>query len=190
MTRTFLTLIASTLMISACGAKQKEQAGAEIENENRTTLVAYFSATGTTAAVAKKLATAAGADLYEIKPEKPYTIDDLDWHDAESRSSVEMKDKNSRPSLADKNAKLENYSTIYVGFPIWWYTAPTIINTFLEAYDIKGKTIIPFCTSGGSTIEQAGKDLSKAYPQATWKQGATLNSPSEEELRNFIKNNK
>ena len=113
-------------------------------------LVAYFSASGTTAAVAKALSEAAGADLYEIKPQTPYTRADLNWQDKKSRSSVEMNNKTHRPPLADKDAHIENYDTIFLGFPIWWYVAPTIINTFLESYDFTGKTIILFATSGGS----------------------------------------
>ena len=113
-------------------------------------LVAFFSASGVTANAAKILAEAAGADIYEIKPEVPYTKADLDWMDKSSRSTIEMQDKSSRPAIADKNADISAYDTIFVGFPIWWYIAPTIINTFLESYDFSGKTIILFATSGGS----------------------------------------
>ena len=113
-------------------------------------LVAYFSASGTTAGVAKNLAQAAGADLYEIKPEVPYTKADLNWMDKKSRSSVEMNDKSSRPALADQDANIIDYDTILLGFPIWWYVAPTIISSFLESYDFSGKKIVLFATSGGS----------------------------------------
>ena len=113
-------------------------------------LVAFFSASGVTANAAKILAEAAGADIYEIKPEVPYTKADLDWMDKSSRSTIEMQDKSSRPAIADKNADISAHDTIFVGFPIWWYIAPTIINTFLESYDFSGKTIILFATSGGS----------------------------------------
>ena len=113
-------------------------------------LVAYFSASGVTANAAKSLAHTADADLYEIKPAVTYTSADLDWTNKNSRSSVEMKDASSRPVLADKNAPIENHDTIFVGFPIWWYVAPKIINTFLESYDFSGKTIVLFATSGGS----------------------------------------
>ena len=114
------------------------------------TLVAYFSASGTTARIAKELAQAAGADLYEIRPATPYTKADLNWSDKKSRSSVEMSDKSSRPALADRNADIAEYDTILLGFPIWWYVAPTIINSFLESYDFSGKKIVLFATSGGS----------------------------------------
>lgn len=113
-------------------------------------LVAYFSASGVTAAAAKKLAEAAGADLYEIRPKTAYTTADLDWRDKNARSTVEMNDKSFRPALADKDADVAAYDHIFIGFPIWWYVAPAIINTFLESYDFGGKTIILFATSGGS----------------------------------------
>ena len=116
----------------------------------RKVLVAYFSASGTTAEVAKNLAQAAQADLYEIKPAVPYTKADLNWMDKKSRSSVEMSDKSSRPALADKSANIAGYDMILLGFPIWWYVAPTIINSFLESYDFSGKKIVLFATSGGS----------------------------------------
>ena len=114
------------------------------------TLVAYFSANGTTAKVAKNLAEAAGADLYEIKPAMPYTQADLNWLDKKSRSSMEMSDKSSRPALADQDADIRSYDKILLGFPIWWYVAPTIINSFLESYDFSGKKIVLFATSGSS----------------------------------------
>lgn len=122
-------------------------------------LVAYFSASGTTAKAAKKLAEAAGADLYEIRPEVPYTSADLNWMDKKSRSSVEMNDKSFRPALADKNANIASYDTILIGFPIWWYVAPTIINSFLESYDFSGKKIVLFATSGGSKFGNTVKEL-------------------------------
>ena len=118
-------------------------------------LVAYFSASGVTKKAAELLAKAAGADIYEITPKVPYTSADLNWMDKQSRSSVEMRDVSSRPEIADKNAKIENYDTIFLGFPIWWYVAPTIINTFLESYDFSGKTIVLFATSGGSRFGKA-----------------------------------
>ena len=119
------------------------------------TLVAYFSASGTTARVANELAQAVGADLYEIKPAVPYTKTDLNWMDKKSRSSVEMNDKSSRPALADRDANIATYDTILLGFPIWWYVAPTIINSFLESYDFSGKKVVLFATSGGSGFGKA-----------------------------------
>ena len=122
-------------------------------------LVAYFSTAGVTAAVARKLADALGADLFEIKPEVPYTAADLDWRDGNSRSSVEMKNPASRPAIADKVKDMSVYDEVFVGFPIWWYVAPTIINTFLESYDLTGKTVIPFATSGSSGMGRTNEAL-------------------------------
>ena len=130
------------------------------------TLVAYFSASGVTAKVAAKVANAASADLYEIKPAVPYTKADLNWMDKKSRSSVEMADKSFRPAMADKDAPVADYDTILLGFPIWWYVAPTIINTFLEAYDFSGKKIILFATSGGSGFGNTVAELKPSAPNA------------------------
>jgi len=149
-------------------------------------LVAYFSASGVTGNVAKKLAEAAGADIYEIKPAVPYTSADLNWQDSNSRSSVEMKDKTSRPELADKNAKIEGHDVIFLGFPIWWYVAPTIINTFLESYDFSGKKIILFATSGGSGFGKAVEGLQPSASKAKIVEGKLFNrGVSVEELKKF-----
>lgn len=129
-------------------------------------LVAYFSASGVTAKVAETLAEAIGADLYAIEPEVPYTKADLNWMDKQSRSSLEMKDLSSRPAIKGKCDNMEDYDTIFVGFPIWWYIAPTIINTFLESYDMSGKTIIPFATSGGSGMGKTNEKLQPGCPNS------------------------
>lgn len=138
------------------------------------TLVAYFSATGVTASVAGKLAAAAGADRYEIVPAQPYTKADLDWTDKSSRSTREMNDPTARPAIAGKFDRMDDYDTIFVGFPIWWYTAPSIIHTFLEAYDLTGKTIIPFATSGSSGMGKTREDLLPSCPGATVLEGRVL----------------
>ena len=122
-------------------------------------LVAYFSASSVTAKVAEKLSEAIGADLYAIEPEVPYTKADLDWMDKKSRSTIEMNNPASRPAIAGKRDNMNDYDTVFVGFPIWWYVAPTIINTFLESYDLTGKTIIPFATSGGSDMGKTNEKL-------------------------------
>ena len=151
------------------------------------TLVAYFSASGTTARAAKALAQAAGADLYEIKPAQPYTSADLDWMDKKSRSSVEMNDGNARPTIADKVENMADYDTVFVGYPIWWYTAPRIVNTFLESYDFTGKTVIPFATSGGSGVEKSAGDLKAKYPGISWKKGKLLGGRvTAETLRGWV----
>ncbi len=150
-------------------------------------LVVYFSASGTTANVAKNLANASGADLYEIKPAVAYTKDDLNWMNKQSRSSVEMNDPSSRPELANKDANIAAYDTIFVGFPIWWYVAPTIINSFLEAYDFTGKKIVLFATSGGSGFGKAVQSLSPSAPGAKVVEGKVLNGrPSEADSRAFV----
>lgn len=150
------------------------------QNESKKVLVAYFSATGTTERVAKTIANEIGAKLYAIEPQEPYTAADLDWHNDQSRSSVEMRDATSRPSLANLDAPIEVSDVILIGFPIWWYTCPTIINTFFESYDFTGKTVAVFCTSGGSSIEKADKDLRTLYTNITWKPSATLNGGNDE----------
>lgn len=151
-------------------------------------LVAFFSASGVTGRVAKDLAEAANADVFEIKPETPYTKADLNWRDENARSTVEMKNKSSRPPLAENGVDISAYDTIFVGFPIWWYVAPTIINTFLEGHDFSGKTIILFATSGGSgfgkTVEGLRGSVSKT---ATIKEGRILNGrPSAQELKHWV----
>lgn len=138
-------------------------------------LVAYFSASGTTARAAQALAQATGADLYEIKPAVPYTTADLNWMDKGSRSSREMQDKSSRPALADTSAPVADHDVIFLGFPIWWYVAPTIINTFLESYDFSGKTIVLFATSGGSGLGQSAAGLKVSAPGARILDGKMLN---------------
>ena len=149
-------------------------------------LVAYFSASGITARAAEKLAKAAGADLYEIKPAIPYTRKDLDWTDKKSRSTVEMKDKAFRPELADHDAPVGHHDPILLGIPERWYMAPTIINTFLEAYDFTGKKIVLFATSGGSGLGRADQDLAVSCPGAQIVKGRMLNgSLSEKDLRQW-----
>ena len=157
------------------------------EDEVNKVLVAYFSASGVTKGVAQQLAEVTGGTLHEIKPAQPYTDADLDWHNKQSRSSVEMQDKSSRPAITDKLKNMQDYDIIYVGFPIWWYTCPTIINTFMEAYDFKGKTIIPFATSGGSSIKKACEDLKATYPDVNWKEGKLLNRASKKDLVDWVK---
>ncbi len=149
-------------------------------------LVAYFSATGTTAKAAKALANAVGGELYEIKPAIPYTSADLNWMDKNSRSSVEMKDVNSRPALADKDAPVSKYDVIFLGFPVWWYVAPTILNTFLENYDFAGKTIVLFATSGSSGLGKSAAGLRPSAPGAKIVDGRMLNGPlNEAELKTW-----
>ena len=169
-----------TMSLSACSQKKESK-------EMKKVLVAYFSASGVTKGVAQQLAEVTGGTLHEIKPEQPYTDADLDWRDKQSRSTIEMQDKKSRPAITDKLTNMQDYDVIYVGFPIWWYTCPTIINTFMEAYDLKGKTVIPFATSGGSSIKKACEDLKAAYPDVNWKEGKLLNRVSKKDLEDWVK---
>jgi len=155
-------------------------------NESKRTLVAYFSATGTTMEAATKLAKVADADLHEIVPTERYSSADLNWHDKNSRSSVEMADKSSRPAIANKVKNMEQYDTVFVGFPIWWYIAPTIVNTFLEQYDLTGKTVVPFFTSGGSGAGETLKYLKPSAPNANWKDPKSLNNLSEAEMKTWV----
>ena len=150
------------------------------------TLVAYFSASGSTRKLANTLAAAIGADSYEIKPAVPYSSADLDWNNPNSRSSREMNDSSSRPLLADNNANISGYDVIFLGFPIWWYTAPRIINTFLEAYDFSGKTIVLFATSGGSGLGETASDLAPSCPNARIISGKVFHHASISELTAWV----
>ena len=150
------------------------------------TLVAFFSASGVTKKVAEKLAAATGSDLYEIQPAVPYARADLNWQDQQPRSSVEMNDPSSRPELADHAANIQDYTRIFLGFPVWWYTAPTIVRSFLEGYDFSGKTIILFATSGGSGLGKTAKELASSCPGAKILEGRLLNgNPSEAALKQW-----
>ena len=142
---------------------------------DKTTLVAYFSASGVTKRVAQRIADAAGADLFEIEPEEPYTSADLNWNDRNSRSSLENRDESIRPAVASALADAGAYDTVLLGFPIWWGNEPAVVDTFLEQNDFSGKTVVPFATSGGSGIAGAERSLARKYPGITWKRGALVN---------------
>ena len=148
-------------------------------------LVAYFSASGVTAKIAARMANAAGADLFEIKPEQPYTRADLNWMDKQSRSSVEMKDRNCRPAMAEK-PDISDYDVILIGFPVWWYREPSIVDTFMESADFAGKTVVPFCTSGGSGLGDSAKNMQTLAPKAKVTDGKRFSaSASSEELKKW-----
>ncbi len=159
----------------------------EDTNMDKKVLVAYFSATGTTKQVAQNLAAAINADIYEIKPKVPYTNADLDWTNKNSRSTVEMDDHNSRPEIVDDGFSTDSYDTIFLGFPIWWYIAPTVVNTFLEAHDFTNKKIILFATSGGSGFGTTVENLKKSVSASTQiKEGKLFNNhPTKEELKKW-----
>ena len=153
---------------------------------NHKILVAYFSATGVTARAAQNVAEATGGEVYAITPAKPYTDADLDWNDKQSRSSVEMNDPKARPALGGERLDVSEYDIVFIGYPIWWNQAPRLINTFIESHDLKGKTVIPFATSGGSTIAGSAATLKRSYPALEWKEGRLLNRADEKTLRTWI----
>ena len=166
---------------------QTEEQEAVPDESRKDTLVVYFSATGTTKGVAEKIAAITGADLYEIKAAQEYTTEDLDWNDSDSRTTHEQNDSSARPEIGSDPVSLDGYSTIYIGFPIWWGEEPRIMDTFVESYDFDGITMIPFCTSGGSGIGMSGKNLESNAGSGKWLEGDRLNgSASEEELKAWI----
>lgn len=171
------------------GNEQTDETAAEPDTGTVDTniLVTYFSATGTTKGVAQTIADTLGADLYEIVPAEPYTEADLNYNDDHSRSTVEMNDPSARPAISGSVENMEQYDIVFVGYPIWWYDAPRIMSTFMESYDFSGKTIVPFCTSGGSGIGSSGENLEALTDGARWLSGQRLNSGSSgEEIAEWI----
>ena len=165
--------------------KSKEESGSTDDE----TLVVYFSATGTTKGVAERIASVTNADLYEIIPAKPYSSNDLDWNDNNSRTSIEMNDPDARPAIASDTISLDSYSTIYVGYPIWWGDAPRIMSTFVESYDFSDKTVVPFCTSGSSGIGGSGDNLKDLANSGNWISGDRFDAEvSESEIQEWISN--
>ncbi|WP_300730034.1 flavodoxin [uncultured Bacteroides sp.] len=169
---TLLAILCVNLQVS-CQTKSKQ---ADMEKK---TVVVYFSATGNTAKAAKALADYVKGDLYAITPLQPYTSADLDWRNDRSRSSIEMNDPASRPAMKGKMDSIGNYDVVFLGYPIWWDLAPRIINTFIESHNLNGKTVIPFATSGSSSITNSEADLKKRYPDIHWKDGKLLNKTNE-----------
>ena len=151
------------------------------------TIVVYFSATGTTKGVAERIANATGADIFELIPAEPYSDADLDWNDRNSRTTIEMNDPDVRPAIANDTVDLDGYSTVYIGYPIWWGDAPRMMSTFVEAHDFSGKTVIPFCTSGGSGIGRSGSNLASQAGSGNWLSGGRLDAGiSESEIQDWI----
>ena len=150
-------------------------------------LVAYFSASGTTRKIAEMIAEATAADLYEILPKQSYTKDDLNWMDKKSRTSVEMSDKKFRPEIFNTDVQFDKYDEIILGFPIWWYVAPTIINAFLEKYDFSGKKIVLFATSGGSGFGNTVSELKPSAPDAVIIEGKVFNKATKQEIAEWVK---
>lgn len=156
-----------------------EKSAAKSETGSGKTLVVYFSATGTTKGVAEKIASAVKADTYEILAAQPYTTDDLNWHDSNSRTTKEQNDKSVRPKIGSDKLSLDDYATVFIGYPIWWGEEPRIMDTFVESYDFNGKTVIPFCTSGGSGIGSSGTNLAANAGGGNWLEGERLSSSSD-----------
>jgi len=179
-----LTIVVGCIALSAMATANAQNSNEKMSNKK--TLVAYFSATGTTMEAASKLAKAANADLHEIVPAIPYTPADLNWRDKKSRSTIEMENKSSRPAIANRVENMEQYDTVFVGYPIWWYIAPTIINTFLEQYDFTGKTVVPFFTSGGSGAGETMRYLRPSAPGANWIDPKNLNYMGEAEMKSWV----
>ena len=183
MNKIILTLTAVMTLSFAAYAQNKGEKSMQAENK---LLVVYFSATGTTAKVARTIADVTGGTLYEIVPQQAYTSKDLDWNDRQSRSSVEMNNPQARPALKDTKLDVTTYDVIFIGYPIWWDQAPRIINTFIKSHDLKGKTLVPFATSGGSGISNSVKELRKAYPNLEWQDGKLLNRVSRNAVQNWV----
>lgn len=183
---TFAILMLALCSVS-CGQQRASKETKEMKKETTKTLVAYFSATGTTKQVAEKIAKATGGDLYAIEPTETYTDADLNWRDKKSRSTIEMNDPASRPAMKNTPVDMAQYDTVYVGFPIWWYVAPRIINTFVEKFDLSGKVLIPFATSGSSDIENSVVELRKQYPNLNWQDGKLLNGASQATIDTWVK---
>lgn len=184
------TTVTNTNEKSAVQGTEKQAAGSgtgETTSGTSKVLVAYFSATGTTKGIAEKIASLENADLYEIIPAQPYSDDDLNWHDSNSRSTIEQNDKTIRPEIESEKISLDGYSTIYLGFPIWWGEEPRVMDTFVESYDFTGKTVIPFCTSGGSGIGSSGDNLKSNAGSGNWKNGDRLDAGiSDTELQSWL----
>ena len=183
MNKIILTLVAAMTMSFAACAQNKGDSNMQTENKP---LVVYFSATGTTAKAARTIAEVTGGTLYEIVPQQAYTSDDLDWNDRQSRSSVEMNNPQARPALKDTKLDVAAHDVIFIGYPIWWDQAPRIINTFIESHDLKGKTLVPFATSGGSGIMGSVRALRKTYPDLKWQDGKLLNRASRNTVQNWV----
>lgn len=182
MNKIILTLTAVMILSFAACAQNKGEKSMLTENKP---LVVYFSATGTTAKAARTIAEVTGGTLYEIVPQQAYTSDDLDWNDKQSRSSVEMNNPQARPTLKDTKLDVTAYDVVFIGYPIWWDLAPRIINTFIESYGLKGKTLVPFATSGGSGISNSVRELRKTYPNLEWQDGKLLNGSSRNAIQNW-----
>ena len=174
--------------VAAAGQAEENSPETNAENDSdKDTIVVYFSATGTTKGVAERIASVTDADIFELSAAEPYSDADLDWNDKNSRTTLEMNDPDVRPAIANDTVDLDGYETVYIGYPIWWGEAPRIMSTFVEAHDFDGKTVIPFCTSGGSSIGRSGENLASQAGGGNWLAGGRLDANiSESELQDWI----
>lgn len=181
-------LICALLMISSItlGSCAQNKKVSDMEKENNKALVVYYSETGTTQAIAKKISQATGADIYRIEPEQPYTAADLDWQDNKSRSTKEMNDHTARPAIKNGKVDLDSIDTVYLGYPIWWDQAPRVVNTFIESNDLSDKRIITFCTSGETSIDGSVRQLKADYPILDFVKGKRLNGAPVNEIEKWI----
>lgn len=184
MYKCLLVLLSVVGMATATFAQQKQEMNCK--QSNHKVLVAYFSATGTTARAAERVAKVTGGELYAITPAQPYTNADLDWHDARSRSSMEMNDPKARPAIKGKKEAITDYDVVFIGYPIWWDLAPRIVDTFIENHNLQGKSVVPFATSGSSSIANSVAALKRTYPGLNWKEGRLLNHADEKTIRAWI----
>ncbi len=180
-----VALAAAGSSLQSC-ANKKPADNQQVLPENAKAIVCYFSATGTTERAAQRIAALTGAATHQIAPAEPYSAADLDWRDSLSRCYVEMHNPQSRPALKDSVTDMSEYSVVFIGYPNWWNTHPTIINTFIESNNLQGKTIVPFMTSGGSTISNSEKELRQAYPSLKFADGLLMNDVSDEEIKSWI----
>lgn len=179
-------IVALTAVVGLCACSSKSEKNRGEVSSDKKSIICYFSASGVTAKAAQRIADLTGFPVYEIVPEAIYTEADLDWRDSLSRSSVEMRDFSIRPTLRDSVTDLSEYSVVFLGYPNWWNTHPTIINTFIESNDLKGKTIVPFMTSGGSNIINSEQKLREQYPDLTFTKGLLMNNVSDEDIEKWV----
>ena len=169
------------------GQTEKQPENPDTAESSKDTIVVYFSATGTTKGVAERIASVTNGDIFELIPAEPYSDADLDWNDKNSRTTIEMNDQKARPAIANDTVNLDSYTTVYIGYPIWWGDAPRIMSTFVEAHDFDGKTVIPFCTSGGSGIGRSGSNLASQAGSGNWLEGGRLDAGiSESRIQDWI----
>lgn len=183
-----LALVIGAFTLQSCTNNKQSEKNNGQEDDTKI-LVCYFSATGTTEKAAQRIANLTGGDVHNIAPQVPYTAHDLDWRDSLSRSYVEMHNRAFRPALKDSVTDMSDYNVVLIGYPNWWNTHPTIINTFIEANDLQGKTVIPFMTSGGSDIVNSENELHEAYPNIKWAKGLLMNNVSDDEIKSWLSNN-